>query len=103
MGKGEHIIENHVSPDGRYVLEIDPKNSLIIHEFKIDETLEIDEDNCIVLDQQKWGLQLKRGISHLELAKRVKFESNNVIRFLTQDNRDILFEMSPDNKTKYLS
>ena len=43
------------------------------------------------------------GIEHVELARRVKFESNNVIRILTQDNRDILFELSDDNKVKYLS
>ena len=43
------------------------------------------------------------GIKQLELAKRVKFESNNVIRIVTQDNRDILFELSLDDKTKYLS
>ena len=43
------------------------------------------------------------GIEHVELAKRVKFESNNVIRFVTEDNRDILFELSLDNKVKYLS
>ena len=32
----------------------------------------------------------------LELAKRVKFESNNVVRILTLDDRDILYELVPN-------
>ena len=40
----------------------------------------------------------------IDLAKRVKFESNNVVRILTSDDRDILFELVPDQKkVKYLS
>ena len=31
-----------------------------------------------------------------ELASRVKFESNSVIRFLTRDKRDILYRLDND-------
>ena len=34
----------------------------------------------------------------VELASRVKFESSSVIRFLTLDNRDILFKLDTDGK-----
>ena len=34
-----------------------------------------------------------------ELASRVKFESNSVIRFLTRDKRDILFRLDGDEQT----
>ena len=34
-----------------------------------------------------------------ELGTRVKFESNDVIRFLTADNRDIMFRLDKDGKT----
>ena len=33
-----------------------------------------------------------------ELASRVKFESNSVIRFLTRDKRDILFRFDGDEQ-----
>ena len=46
---------------------------------------------------------MTEGVEHVELARRVKFESNNVIRILTQDNRDILYDLSPNDKVKYLS
>ena len=56
------------------------------------------------MEEQKLQLPIMtEGIKHLELAKRVKFESDNVIRILTLDNRDILFELLLDNKAKYLS
>lgn len=31
-----------------------------------------------------------------EVAQRVKFESNDIIRFLTRDNRDILYKLHDD-------
>ena len=56
------------------------------------------------MEEKDWQLPIMtEGIEHVELARRVKFESNNVIRVLTQDNRDILFELSLDLKVKYLS
>ena len=99
VDKGDHLIENHVSPDGRYVLECN--KGLKIYEFKNEKRG--DEDR-IVLEEKDWQLPIMtEGIEHVELARRVKFESNNVIRVLTQDNRDILFELSLDLKVKYLS
>ena len=35
-----------------------------------------------------------------ELAKRVRFEANNIIRFRTKDSRDILFLVSQDKTTQ---
>ena len=32
------------------------------------------------------------------MASRVKFESNSVLRFLTPDNRDILYRLDEDGK-----
>ena len=39
----------------------------------------------------------------VELAKRVRFESNSIIRYLTKDNRDILFLLLPDKAVKKIS
>ena len=39
----------------------------------------------------------------LELAKRVRFEANNIIRYLTKDNRDILFLLLPDKTVMKVS
>lgn len=33
-----------------------------------------------------------------ELAKRVKFESDDIVRLLTEDDRDILFRLVPNQK-----
>ena len=38
------------------------------------------------------------GLEDKELASRVKFESNSVFRFLTPDNRDILYRLDDDEK-----
>ena len=34
----------------------------------------------------------------LDLAQRVKFESNSVVRYLTHDSRDILYKLDRDGK-----
>ena len=39
----------------------------------------------------------------LELAKRVRFEANNVIRFRTKDNRDILFLLKQGKEVEKIS
>ena len=99
VGKGNNLFENHVSPDGRFIL--DCNKGLNLYEFKIEEQGDREK---IVLKEHKLQLPIEtEGIGHVELAKRVKFESNRVIRILTQDNRDILFELSHDNKAMYLS
>lgn len=42
-------------------------------------------------------------MTHTEIAERVKFESSDVIRFLTRDNRDILYKLESDLvRVKYL-
>ena len=40
------------------------------------------------------------GMDAPELGKRVRFEANNIIRFRTKDNRDILFLLSQDKTTQ---
>ena len=34
----------------------------------------------------------------VELAKRVRFESNDMVRLLTRDDRDILYHLDPNGK-----
>ena len=56
--------------------------------------------------EKEWELPLKTDdIEMNELANRVKFESKDVVRFLTKNNRDILFKLDTiDYKTvHYLS
>ena len=68
-----------MSPDGRYVL--DCKDGLKIYELKNEKR---EHQDRIVLEERKWNLPITtKGIEHVELAKSVKFESNNVIRILT--------------------
>ena len=58
----------------------------------------------IVLQETDWKIPiLTDGMDVKELAKRVRFESNNVIRILTRDNRDILFLLSQDKTVKMIS
>ena len=35
-------------------------------------------------------------MEHLELASRVRFEAKNVIRILTKEGKDFLFELVPN-------
>ena len=94
--KGDNLIESHVSQDGRYIL--DCNDGLKIHEFKIEKRG--DEDR-IVMEERKLQLPIRtEGIGHVELAKRVRFESNNVIRILTQENQDVLLELLDDDKVR---
>ena len=94
--KGNNLLENHVSPDGRYIL--DCNNGLKIQEFKVEKK---GDQDSIVFEERKFELPIRtEGIGHVELAKRVKFESNNVIRILTQDNQDVLLELSLDGKVR---
>ena len=44
-----------------------------------------------------------RGMDAFELGKRVRFEANNIIRYLTKDHRDILFLLLPDKSVKKIS
>ena len=59
----------------------------------------------IVLEEKPWTLPDEiDNMKLLQLAKRVRFEANNVIRLLTKDNRDILFLIVPEeDRIEYLS
>ena len=58
----------------------------------------------IKMEKTDWNLPIDtRGMNAFELAKRVRFESNNVIRYLTEDNRDILFLLKHDRKVRKIS
>ena len=61
------------------------------------------EDNYkkgIMLEEMAWKLPVKT--DHMEqsdLIRSVRFESDEYIRFLTSDNRDIIFKLDPDETT----
>ena len=44
-----------------------------------------------------------RGLDAFELGRRVRFEANNIIRYLTKDNRDTLFLLLPDNAVRKIN
>ena len=61
-----------MSPDGQYFL--DCKKGLNLYEFKTEKQ---GDQEKIVMEQHKLQLPIEtEGIEHVELAKRVKFESN---------------------------
>ena len=90
QGKGEKIVENHISPDGRYILSCTEGDGLRVLEFKKERTF---DHEVIYLQDTDWEIPLKtQDIDGIELATRVRFESNNVIRFVTTEtNRDLLY------------
>ena len=90
-GKGEKLVENHISPDGRYILSCTESDGLRVLEFKSSNV----DQKVIYLQDTDWELPIKtKDIDGFELASRVRFESNNVIRFVTQDaNQDLLFSL----------
>ena len=91
MGTGVHP-ENHISPDGRYVLIC--TQGLKIYQF-IKEQQE--GKPKVSLQETGWTLPIKTDdMEHLELARRVRFEAKNVVRVLTREDRDILFELMSD-------
>ena len=50
-----------------------------------------------MLKETNWSLPIKTDdIEPVELATRVRFEANNVVRILTKEDRDILFELVPN-------
>ena len=44
-----------------------------------------------------------RGLDVLDIGKRVRFEANNIIRYLTEDDLDILFLLLPDKSVRKIS
>ena len=92
IDKGWRLIKNHISPDARFILIC--THGLKIYKFKKEETEELPK---IVLEETDWTLPIKTDdIEPLELARRVRFEANNIIRILTKENRDILYELVPN-------
>ena len=90
--QGMHLVENIISPHGRYIMIC--TNGVKIHKFKRER--QGDKDR-IVLVETDWTLPSKiDDFETVELAKRVRFEARNVIRILTEDNRDIMYQLLPD-------
>ena len=92
------LAQYHISPNGKYML--DCKKGLQVYEFKTEKQSGKDK---IVMKPTKWVFPIKtEHYEIMDLAARVKFESNSVIRFLTRANRDILFILdTSDGKTVY--
>ena len=76
-------------------------NGVKIHKFKREQKGNKDR---IVLEETDWTLPSRvDDFETVELAKRVRFEARNVIRILTEDNRDIMYQLLPDTpEVKYL-
>ena len=100
---------NHISPNGKYIIIC--KNGLKVFEFiveskKVDEAgpqddAEKETQRPLNLKELNWKVPISTdGIDAPELAKRVRFEANNIIRFRTKDSRDILFLLSQDKTTQ---
>ena len=93
-GAGIGHARNHVSTDGKFLIVFNSGikiNELVIENKDGKETLKMKPTefaNPIRTD----------GLEDKELATRVKFESNSVFRFLTPDNRDILYRLDEDRK-----
>ena len=48
---------------------------------------------------KEWKLPIKTNdLETAELASKVKFESNSIIRFLTRDNRNILYKLDKNGR-----
>ena len=92
--QNEEFVENHISPDGRYILIC--TDGLKIYKF-VDENF--GSSSKIIIKPTEWTIPIKTdGIEKVELASRVKFESSSVIRYLTRDKRDILYRLDTDGK-----
>ena len=51
-------------------------------------------EGLVEMRLKEWKLPIKtEDLETEELASMVKFESNSIIRFLTRDNRDILYKL----------
>ena len=87
--KGMNLVENIISPHGRYVLIC--TNGIKIHKFKKEQNGAKDR---IVLVETDWTLPSRiDDFETVELAERVRFEARNVIRILTEDNRDVMYQL----------
>ena len=90
-------IRNHVSTDGKYIIICD--SGVKIFELA-SENKDVKEN--LKLKPTEFTLPIRTDVlEDEELASRVKFESNSVIRFLSPDNRDILYRLDEDAKRVY--
>ena len=79
-------------------------DGLKIYKFKRQKQHEKQES--IVLKLTEKAIPIKTDDFEIEeLASRIKYESKSVIRFLTRDNRDILyqFDKDDDEEVHYIS
>ena len=95
-GKGDDLVINHLSPNGKYIINC--TDGIKVYEFKL-ESKKGDEagpqdgssEEKIIL-KETWKVPIfTDGMDVLEIARRVRFEASNIIRFRTRDSRDILF------------
>ena len=85
---------NHVSTDGKYIIAFD--SGIKINELVIEKK---DGKESLKMMPTEFANPIRTdGLEDKELASRVKFESNSVFRFLTPDNRDILYRLDEDGK-----
>ena len=100
-------MENHISPDGRYILHcVGGRLQILEFEKQVSKEREVIDHEVIGLQLKEWQLPIRTDdVEPMELAIRVRFESNNVIRFFKPGyNRDLLFALESDEKTvTYLS
>ena len=79
------------------------RDGLKICEFKLDEQ-GINNERSVKLEETDWKVPIDaRGKDAFELGKRVRFEANNIIRYLTDDDLDILFLLSEDGSVRKIS
>ena len=58
----------------------------------------------MILEKTGWTVPIDtRGLGVVELARRVRFEANNIIRYLREDDLDILFLLKPDKSVRKIS
>ena len=94
--QGMHLAEHMLSPHGYYVLVC--TNGLKVYKFerKLEGEGKEKRDK-IVLVETEWEIPSKiDDFEPVELARRVRFEARNIIRILTKDNRDIMYQLVQD-------
>ena len=99
-GQKNFLLENHVTPDGKYLLICD--NGINLYEFK--RKKELDTDQIVLEKKEDFSLPMRTNdFENAELATRIRFESKYVIRYLSLDKRDILFKINYETmKAEYI-
>ena len=94
--QGMHLAEHMLSPHAYYVLVC--TNGLKVYKFerKLEGEGKEKRDKIVLVDTE-WEVPSKiDDFEPIELAKRVRFEARNIIRILTKDNRDIMYQLVPE-------